>query len=62
MINERETEREEKALSEQLSNGLISQDEYNREMQEIQRSYADAYEEDRDAALRAVDEEWSIRR
>lgn len=47
-------EREEDALVEALNEGRITQQEYNREMRELQRDYRAAAEE---SAQRAYDDE-----
>jgi len=59
-INDDEIDREYEDLEGRLDQGLISRDEYNREMQDIQHSIRDAYEADQEAALRAVAYEWGI--
>jgi len=55
---ERAAEREEDALTADFNNGLITRDEYNKQMREIQRDVPAAYEQDREDALRDVDTEW----
>lgn len=55
---ERAMDREEESLANDLANGLISREEYNRQMRELQRDARDAYEMDREDALREVDAEW----
>ena len=46
------------ALTADFNNGLITRDEYNKQMREIQRDVPAAYEQDREDALRDVDTEW----
>ncbi len=59
-INERAIEREEQFLEDQLVDGSITQDEYNKEMRELQRDIQGEYERDRENALRQVDDEWGV--
>jgi hypothetical protein len=51
-------EREEEHLSRQLSEGRITQAEYNAEMRELQRDLRGAYEEDMHDAQERVRDEW----
>lgn len=51
-------DREEEYLSEQLSSGMLSVAEYNRQMLELQRDMRAAYEEDCFDAMTAVQNEW----
>jgi hypothetical protein len=58
MSAERQIEREERALEQQLASGEISLQEYNAEMRELQRDYQAAAEEAaRDAYNREL-ENW----
>lgn len=59
---ERAAEREEDALVEDYNNGLITREEYNSRMRDIQRDVREAYEQDREDALRDVDADWGIYR
>ena len=59
---ERAADREEDALARDLAEGRISQATYNAEMRNIQREFRDAYEQDREDALRSVDDEWGYNR
>lgn len=58
---ERAAEREEDRLLKNFNDGLITRQEYNEAMREIQRAMAEAYEMDREDALRDVDGEWGRR-
>ena len=58
---ENAAEREEEAATQDFSDGLITRDEYNRRIREIQDDVKDAYEADREDALRDVDAEWGMR-
>jgi len=52
----RQIEREEAALEQDLAEGLIGNDEYSKEMRELQRSYrAEAEESAHDAYNRELD-------
>ena len=55
---ERLAAREEELLARDLAEGRITQTEFNTEMRNLQREVRYAYEQDREDALRAVDEEW----
>jgi hypothetical protein len=55
---ERYADREEELLSRDLAEGRISQAEYNAEIRNIQREVTDAYHQDREDALRQIDDEW----
>lgn len=55
---ERQLDREEDRLCADLNAGRISRADYNEEMRQLQRDARDAYEEDREDALRNVDAEW----
>lgn len=55
---ERMADREEEALARDLNEGRITRDQYNAAMKELQRDVRDAYEMDREDALRDVDAEW----
>lgn len=57
---ERAAEREEDALADDFNNGLITREEYNSRMRDIQRDMREAYEQDREDALRDVDAEWGM--
>lgn len=58
--SERAAELEEDALADDYNNGLITREEYNSRMRDIQRDVREAYEQDREDALRDVDAEWGI--
>lgn len=55
---ERAAEREQHAIDEAYARGEITREEHNRQSREIERDVRDAYEADREDALRAVDDEW----
>lgn len=55
---DKQSRREEDRLLEDYNNGDISREDYNAEMREIARAEREAYEQDRDDALREVDAEW----
>lgn len=55
---ERAADREADYYADQLANGEITREEYNIAMREIQRDVQDAYEQDREDALREVDADW----
>lgn len=55
---ERQLDREEDRIVRDFNNGVISREEYNAEMRQLQRDAREAYEMDREDAQRAVDEEW----
>ena len=55
---ERLADREEEALSRDLSEGKITVAQYNAEIRNLQREIQRAYEDDREDALRAVDDDW----
>ena len=55
---EHAAEREEEAATQDFADGLITRDEYNRRIREIQNDVEAAYESDREDALRDVDAEW----
>lgn len=55
---ERAADREAEYYAERFASGEITREEYNRQMQELQRDVRDAYEQDREDALREVDAEW----
>jgi len=55
---ERMADREEELLSRDLAEGRITQAEYNAEIRNLQREITAAYHEDREDALRRVDDEW----
>lgn len=55
---ERQLDREENRIVEAFNRGDMSRDEYNTEMRQLQRDAREAYESDREDAMRAVDEEW----
>ena len=55
---ERQMEREEEALSNDLATGRISRADYNEAMRDLQREARDAYHEDREDAMRRVDDDW----
>ena len=58
MANWNAAEREQECLDEQLESGAMAQKEYNRQVRELQRDVAGAYEDDQQAALDQVDAEW----
>ena len=51
-------ERYEKQLEEELASGAISQIEFNREMRDLQRDYADAARESAEDAYRNEFDRW----
>jgi hypothetical protein len=51
-------DREEEALGRDLSEGRITSAQYNAEIRNLQREIRYAYEQDREDALRNVDDEW----
>jgi hypothetical protein len=55
---ERQLEREEDRIVEDYNAGRITREEYNAEMRQLQRDARDAYEQDREDAIRDVDAEW----
>lgn len=57
---ERAADREEEYYAQQLADGAITRQQYNEYMRELQRDVRDAYEQDREDALRDVDGEWGI--
>ena len=58
--NWKQIEREEDEIDRELADGKITPKEYARLHRELQRDIADIYEEDRETALRGVDDEWGI--
>lgn len=56
----RYADREEAQLWKDYNAGLISRDDYNRAMQELQREGRAAMEEDAYEAQRAVEDEWGV--
>jgi hypothetical protein len=55
---ERMADREEELLARDLAEGRITQTEYNAEIRNLQREVRYALEQDREEALRQVDDEW----
>ena len=55
---ENAADREADQLLRDFNEGLITREDYNAAMRELQRDVHDAYEMDREDALRAVDDEW----
>jgi len=55
---ERQAEREQDILDEQLESGEISKAQYNREMQDLQRDVRGAFEQDQLDALEQVRNDW----
>ena len=55
---ERQAEREQDILDEQLESGEISKTQYNREMQDLQRDVRGAFEQDQLDALEQVRNDW----
>ena len=51
-------DREAEQLLRDFNEGLITREDYNAAMRELQRVVRDAYEMDREDALREVDNEW----
>ena len=59
MVNERALEREFDCLEEQLEDGSISREECVKAENDLMR---DAYEQDQQDALEAVDDHWGVSR
>jgi predicted RNA-binding protein associated with RNAse of E/G family len=55
---ENAADREADQLLRDFNEGLITREDYNAAMRELQRDVRDAYEMDREDALREVDNEW----
>lgn len=55
---DRQLRREEDRVLAAYNSGELSREEYNAEMREIARAEREAYEQDREDALRHVDAEW----
>ena len=65
MDNKRDTrtqwEREEDQVCEDFNAGLITREEYNKQMRDIQRAQRDEYLEARDEAMDRFNEDWGGR-
>lgn len=57
---ERAAEREQEQLDRDLADGRISDQEHREATRDIERGLQDAYEQDREAALAAVNDDWGI--
>lgn len=57
---ERAMEREEDRLTRDFNDGLITREDYNAAMRDLQADMRAAYEMDREDALRDIDAEWGI--
>ena len=55
MSIESQSEHEFEDLERRNAEGLLTPDEYNKEMRQLQRAECEAYEEERDEAHRQVD-------
>lgn len=55
---DRLVDREEEYWGKQLAEGLITLEEYNTEMRNLQREVREAYEADLEDARREVDADW----
>jgi hypothetical protein len=55
---ERQLDREEDRLLADYNAGSISREDYNAEMRQLQHDAREAYEMDREEALRDVDADW----
>lgn len=55
---ERQAEREQQSIDDAYASGEIGREEHNEQARQLERDMRDAYEADREDAMRAVDDEW----
>ena len=57
---ERQLDREEDRLSRDYNSGLISREDYNQGLRELQQEARDAYQQDLDEAAERVRDDWGV--